>query len=201
MDSVTLRDKGKGTAPTTAMLLPAITPLSFGNIKESDIRYYSLIFVWCFGVVESIVSTTLLWTAVDGLEEKEWVYALAIVASIGAIAKWLFGYVLLAMRNVNICDRYQWWVGDWNLRKTLNLAQERTDLQLLYEGRQWTELVEIIIFKMGSVWSACTALFVEFLKYPLCPFCSHFVIVLFTDLVSREQEFLFFGCGVTVCSK
>ena len=175
----------EGPAPTTALLLPAVTPLSFGDL-ESDIRYLSLLSVWCFGVVESIASVTLLWTAVDVAEGKQkWVYGAAMFASIGALGKWTFMFCLLCMGRREI----RW------------MAQERTDLKQLFAAEQWTELAEIIIFKMGSVWSACKALFVEFLKYSLFPFCSHFVIVISTISVSEGYELLFFGRGVTVCSK
>ena len=175
----------EGPAPTTALLLPAVTPLSFGD-KESDIRGLSLLSVWCFGVVESIASVTLLWTAVDVAEGKqEWVYGAAIFASIGALGKWAMMFCLLYMGIDDIED----------------MAQERTDLKQLFAAEQWAELTEVIIFKMGSVWSACKALFVEFLKYSLFPFCSHFVVVISTDSVSEGHELLFFGRGITVYSK
>ena len=174
-----------GTAPTTALLLPAVTPLSFGGMTLG-FHGVALVTVWCFGMVESITSVTLLWTAVDVAEGKrEWVHGAAIFASIGALGKWAVMFCLVKMGGRDIGE----------------MAQERTDLEQLFAAKLWAELTEIIIFKMGSVWSACKALFVEFLKYSLFPFCSHSVIVISTNSVSEGHELLFFGRGVTVCSK
>ena len=131
--------------PTTALLLPAATPLLFGN--SADVRFYSLIFVWCYGIVESIVLVILLWTMTNQFEDEEnWIFGLAVLASAGALAKWCCGFALMWMTN-----------GDF-----VDVAQEKTDLVQLYLGKQRTELSDIITFKIKDIQIACCALFVEF---------------------------------------
>merc|ERR1719242_1058650 len=83
--------------PTSALLLPAVTPLSL-NGGNSDLRYCSLLGLWFIGFIESIVAVVLLWAVTDHIHDQEaWIYCAAIAASVGAILKWLMLRGILRM--------------------------------------------------------------------------------------------------------
>ena len=135
----------KGKPPTTALLLPAATPLSLGD-HDVKVRYYSLMFVWTYSILESIVlyPSGAVQFDVDG--EENWILRLAEYVSWGSIGKWCVGCALLAMAQDAIDG----------------VVQEKTDLKQLYFGEKWTELSDIITFKIKDIQIACSALFVEF---------------------------------------
>ena len=126
--------------------------------------------MWCYGIVESIVLVVLLWTTTDQFQgEEDWIFGLAVFASVGALAKWCFGFGLLRMAIQDIG----------------NMAQEKTDLKLLYSGRQWTELSDVITFKIPDIRTACNAIFVEFTFHSLSFLNVHFISVFGTVLGSK----------------
>ena len=162
----------KGKPPTTALLLPAATPLSFGDYKV-DVRICSLLFVWCYGIVESIVFVTLMWTMTNQFEDEEnWIFGLAVLASVGALAKWccLFAPLHGSMGALSFYF------------EILEVAQEKTDLKQLYYRGQWTELSDIITFKIKDIQIACKAVFVEFPYHSASSLYVHFDCV-FTILL------------------
>lgn len=139
------RDK-KANPPTTALLLPAVTPLSFGD-TDGYTRRDLLQCVWLYGVVESITMVFLLWTKINPFDAAEsWIFGLAVFASVGSLTKWLCLYGLLVMTD----------------GETYDVNQEKTDLKSLYEsGNQWCELADVILFKINDLRTACRAIFVE----------------------------------------
>ena len=79
-------------------------------------------------------------------DEENWIFELAVFASVGALAKWCSVFCV-----ANGLD------GDIG-----RVAQKKTDLNQLYSGKQWTELSDIITFKIKDIQIACSAIFVEF---------------------------------------
>ena len=147
-------------------------------------RQNSRLFVWCYGIVESIVLVVLLWTTTDQFQgEEDWIFGLAVFASVGALAKWCFVSGLLRMAKYDIMD----------------MAQEKTDLKLLYSGEQWTELSDVITFKIPDIRTACNAIFVEFTFHSLSLLNVHFISVFDTVLGSKWRSFFVVRCGIWAC--
>ena len=123
--------------------------------------------MWCYGIVESIVLVVLLWTTTDQFQgEEDWIFGLAVFASVGALAKWCFGFGLFVIGEDDIGE----------------CAQEKTDLNLLYSAKQWTELSDVITFKISDIRTACNAIFVEFTFHSLSLLNVHFISVFDTVL-------------------
>ena len=140
------------------MLLAVVTPLSLGGYERenengkkiiSSIRFFSSSALWCFGLVESILTVSLLWTVTEGIEDGEpWLMGAAVTTSIGALAKWCLLFGML-------------WASEL---ETMKIVKERSELLVLLSRGEWAEAAELILFKMGNLSAACKALYVEFLR-------------------------------------
>ena len=165
------RDKEHKRPPAVALLVIGLTPLYLGDWK-SDIQQMCVFALKCWGLIESIVLSILLWTFTDVFNyREEWIFVIAVFAVIGGLSKMPIAFGLTWMSH----DDTQW---------------VRADLKQLFNGKQWEELSEVILFKMGSLSTACNAIFVELLSDRQCTFyhfCSHFIVYVVICSVSEPQ--------------
>ena len=121
------------------------------------------------------MSVTLLWTMINQFDDEEnWIFGLAVFASVGSLAKWCCCFGLLVTAEGDIAD----------------FAQEKTDLKQLYFQKQWTQLSEIITFKINDIQIACCALFVEFPYHSPSLLYIHFDCIFITDSGWMEEIFV-----------
>ena len=130
-----------------SLLVIGLTPLYLGDCNSGLQQTYVAIFQY-YGLVESIVVSISLWTFTDIFNYGEgWIFVVAVFAVIGGLSKSIIGFRLMRMSH----DEIQW---------------VRTDMKQLFDSIQWAELSEVIIFKMGSLSTACNVIFVEFISDP-----------------------------------
>ena len=141
-----------GTAPTDALLIPVATPIYLGRGRERVANA-----VWCYSIVETVTMTVVLWTATDRIiDSGTYPSDLAIATTVTAALKCCGTCFLMSCANIA-----QW--SGLHFQST----KEKSDLRTLLSYSLFPDALELIMFSVGSISGAMSAVLKDAVKFTL----------------------------------